>query len=90
VQGDNIGQNYSRGGDPRVDKLFPELNAATDDKTSQDLANQIDKLLWDNMYTIPLYQKPTFLAYNSNYTGFQENASSAGPLWDSTKIALKQ
>ena len=46
-QGDNVGQNYTRGGDPRVDKLFPEINAATDDKTSQDLGNQVDKLLWD-------------------------------------------
>ena len=89
-QGDNIGQNYTRGGDPRVDKLFPEINAATDDKTAQDLGNQVDKLLWDNLYTIPLYQKPTFLAYNSNYTGFQENASLAGPLWNSTNIGLKQ
>jgi peptide/nickel transport system substrate-binding protein len=89
-QGDAIGQNYTRGGDPRVDKLFPEINAATDDKTQQDLGNQVDKLLWDNLFTIPLYQKPTFLAYNSNYTGVQENASLAGPLWDSTKIGLKQ
>ena len=89
-QGDNVAQNYTRGGDPRVDKLFPEINAATDDKTAQDLGNQVDKLLWDNLYTIPLYQKPTFLAYNSNYTGFQENASLAGPLWNSTNIGLKQ
>ena len=78
-------QNYTRGGDPRVDTLFPQINAATDDKTAQDLGNQVDKLLWENMFTIPLYQKPTFLAYNSNYTGFQENASLAGPLWDSTR-----
>jgi peptide/nickel transport system substrate-binding protein len=89
-QGDNVAQNYTRGGDPRVDKLFPEINAATDDKTAQDLGNQVDKLLWDNLYTIPLYQKPTFLAYNSNFTGFQENASLAGPLWDATKIGMKQ
>ena len=33
-------------------------------RRSQDLGNQVDKLLWDNMVTIPLYQKPTFLAYN--------------------------
>jgi peptide/nickel transport system substrate-binding protein len=89
-QGENIGQNYTRLGDPRIDKLFPEINAATDDKTAEDLGNQVDKLLWDNMATIPLYQKPTFLAYNSNYTGFQENASLAGPLWNSTNIGLKQ
>ena len=39
----------------------------------------MDKLLWDNLYTIPLYQKPTFLAYNSNYTGLEENASLRRP-----------
>ena len=89
-QGENVAQNYTRFGDPRVDKLFPEINAATDEKSAQDLGNQVDKLLWDDMATIPLYQKPTFLAYNSNYTGFQENASLAGPLWNATNIGLKQ
>ena len=27
--------------------------------------NQIDKLLWDQMATLPLYQKPTFIAYTT-------------------------
>jgi peptide/nickel transport system substrate-binding protein len=89
-QGDSIGQNYTRAGDPKVDALFPQINAATDTKTADDLGNQVDTLLWNDLYTIPLYQKPTFIAYNSNYTGIVENATNAGPLWDSTKIALKQ
>ena len=41
------------------------------------------------MFTLPLYQKPTFIAYNSNYTGIEENATNAGPLWDATKFARK-
>jgi peptide/nickel transport system substrate-binding protein len=89
-QGDNLGQNYTRAGDPRVDALFPQINAATDEKTADDLGNQVDKLLWEDLYTIPLYQKPTFIAYNSNYTGIQENATNAGPLWNSTAIGIKQ
>jgi len=89
-QGENLGQNYTRAGDPQVDALFPRINAATDTKTADDLGNQVDALLWKKLYTIPLYQKPTFLAYNSNYTGLVENATNAGPLWDSTKIAQKQ
>jgi peptide/nickel transport system substrate-binding protein len=88
--GDNLGQNYTRAGDKRVDALFPQINAATDEKTADDLGNQVDTLLWDDMLTIPLYQKATFIAYNSNYTGVVENATNAGPLWDSTKIAMKQ
>ncbi|HEY6749302.1 MAG TPA: hypothetical protein VI357_26755, partial [Mycobacteriales bacterium] len=88
-KGDNIGQNYSRAGDPKVDALFPQLNAATDQAQVKDLGNQIDKLLWEDLYTIPLYQKPTFIAYSSNYTNIVENASNAGPLWRAEAFARK-
>ena len=88
-QGDNIGQNYSRAGNPKVDALFPQINAATDQAQVKDLGNQVDTLLWEDLYTVPLYQKPTFIAYNSNYTGIEENATNAGPLWDATKFARK-
>jgi peptide/nickel transport system substrate-binding protein len=88
-KGANIGQNYSRAGDPKVDALFPQLNAATDSAQVKDLGNQIDKQLWQDLYTIPLYQKPTFIAYSSNFTNIEENASSAGPLWKSEAFARK-
>jgi peptide/nickel transport system substrate-binding protein len=88
-KGDNIGQNYSRAGNKKVDALFPQINAATDQAQIKDLGNQIDKLLWEDLYTVPLYQKPTFIAYNSNYTGIEENATNAGPMWDATKYARK-
>jgi peptide/nickel transport system substrate-binding protein len=88
-KGDSIGQNYTRAGDPKVDALLPQVASATDVNTGNDLANQVDAELWKDMYTLPLYQKPTFLAYNSNYTGIVENATNAGPLWDSTNIARK-
>ena len=88
-EGENIGQNYTRAGNPKVDALFPQINAATDQAQIKELGNQVDKLLWEDLYTIPLYLKPTFIAYNSNYTGIEENATNAGPLWDATKIARK-
>lgn len=88
-KGDNLGQNYTRAGNAEVDKLFPQINAATSQEQIKTLGNEVDKLLWDDLYTIPLYQKPTFIAYNSNYTGIEENATNAGPLWDSTKFARK-
>jgi len=88
-RGDNIGQNYTRAGNPQVDALFPQLNAATDPTKAAELGNKVDELLWQDLYTIPLYQKPTFIAYSNQYTGIVENATEAGPLWDSTKIARK-
>jgi peptide/nickel transport system substrate-binding protein len=88
-KGDNIGQNYTRAGNPQVDALFPQINAATSQDEIKKLGNEVDTLLWKDLYTIPLYQKPTFLAYNSNYTGIVENATNAGPLWDATAWARK-
>jgi peptide/nickel transport system substrate-binding protein len=88
-KGENIGQNYSRAGNPKVDALFPQINAATEQSEVKELGNQVDTLLWEDLYTVPLYQKPTFIAYNSNYTGIVENATNAGPLWDATKWARK-
>jgi peptide/nickel transport system substrate-binding protein len=61
-----------------------------DPKKAASLANQADKLLWDQMYTLPLYQKPTFIAYQSNIKNVQDNASQTGPLWNSEKWALAQ
>ncbi len=35
------------------------------------------------MATVPLYQKPTFIAHQANIEGVQDNATEAGPLWNS-------
>jgi peptide/nickel transport system substrate-binding protein len=88
-KGDAIGQNYTRAGDPRADQALDQLNVATDDAQVKQLGNQVDKYLWDDMYTVPLYQKPTFLAFNSNYTGITDNATQYGPTWDATSMARK-
>ena len=85
----NFGQNYSRGGDPAVDALLPKVAEETDATKAADLGNQVDTQLWKDLYTIPLYQKPTFLAYDSSLTGVQENSTLAGPLWNSEAWARK-
>ena len=73
------GQNYGKYSNPAVDKAFAEANATLDDKERTDKFNAIDKMLWDDMVTIPLYQKPTFIAYSDKYVNIRDNASSTGP-----------
>jgi peptide/nickel transport system substrate-binding protein len=48
------------------------------------ITNQIDALLWEQMGTLPLYQKPTFIAYTSNIEGVEDNPTQAGPLWNAS------
>ncbi len=86
---EDFGNNYSRGGDPRVDALFPKINVETDPTKAAELGNQVDTLLWESMFTLPLYQKPTFIAYSSQYTDIEENATNAGPGWAIEKWARK-
>jgi peptide/nickel transport system substrate-binding protein len=89
-QGDNIGQNYSRAGTPQIDALFAQLRTTPERDKQADLGNQIDTLLWQQLATIPLYQKPTFIAYQSSITGVKDNATQAGPLWNASTWSTKQ
>jgi len=85
-----VGQNYSRTGTPQIDALIKQSATETDTNKQADLGNQIDTLLWDQMATLPLYQKPTFLAHSATLEGAKDNATQAGPLWNSSSWSLKQ
>jgi peptide/nickel transport system substrate-binding protein len=89
-QGDAVGQNYSRAGSPEIDALLSQWLTLTDDQQVADTGNQIDSLLWDQMATLPLYQKPTFIAYSSNVEGAEDNPTLAGPLWNASSWSLKE
>ena len=41
--------------------------------------NQADKLLTDDAFELPLYQKPTFLAAYDDIVNIRDNATSSGP-----------
>lgn len=82
------GQNYAGVTNPEVDDLLTQLSTEVDADTAADLANQADTILWDEMATIPLYQKPIFTAWSNQYEGIEPNATNAGPLWNSDQISL--
>ena len=83
------GQNYGKYSNPAVDQAFLDANGTLDPKERADKFNAIDKLLWDDMVTIPLYQKPTFIAYSDKYGNIGDNASSEGPFWNVGTWGLK-
>jgi peptide/nickel transport system substrate-binding protein len=85
-----VGQNYSRIGTPQIDALIKQSGTETDTTKQADLGNQIDKALWDQVATIPLYQKPTFFAWSSSITGPKDNPTQAGPLWNASTWSAKQ
>jgi peptide/nickel transport system substrate-binding protein len=80
--------NYGRFSDPEVDALFEQATAELDPARSTALANQIDRELWEGLPSIPLYQRPTFLAWRETLRNVVENPSNEGPLWNAESWAF--
>jgi ABC-type transport system substrate-binding protein len=98
VKGDAQQQNYVHCNDSKVDDDLAKMSVETDAAKAADLANQADAELWQQMCTLPLYQKPQFIAFNSamtpyntaTQTGIGDNASQDGTTWNEWTWTLKQ
>ena len=73
---------------PEVDELFEEAAVTTDQQVVADNLNQVDELLWEDLPTIPLYQKPSYFPFRSSIQGIQDNPSTYGPLWNADEWSL--
>lgn len=61
------GQNNFYGyGNPEVDELFNQVVETTDEAEQIELQAQIDALLWEDAFGIPIYQHPDVTIYNSS------------------------
>jgi len=83
-------QNSGLGCDKKVDSLMEQAQFAPTSDQATALWNQADKQLWSDAFTLPLYQKPTYIAYNKQIQGAHDNATSVGPLWNTETWSLKQ
>ena len=57
-QGDNIQQNYARIGSPLIDKGFNDANSTLDPVKAIQIANDTDKLIWQEVHSLTTYQRP--------------------------------
>jgi peptide/nickel transport system substrate-binding protein len=53
-----IQQNYARIGSDEIDRLFAEANQELDRQRAIELANRIDALIWQEVHSLTLYQRP--------------------------------
>jgi peptide/nickel transport system substrate-binding protein len=66
----SIQQNFARVGSPEIDALFAEANAEFDRDRAIELANQVDALIWQEVHSLPLYQRPEIIAVKRNLANF--------------------
>jgi peptide/nickel transport system substrate-binding protein len=83
------GSNYGNYSNPKVDQLFAQAGAEFDQNKAADMMNQADQIITDDMATIPLYNKPTFLGIRNTFAGVSDNATQDGPFWNSNTFAQK-
>ncbi|MFC5828354.1 ABC transporter family substrate-binding protein [Nonomuraea insulae] len=62
--------NYPKASDPAVDAAIEAVVDETDPAKAAELANAADKLLWDMVHTIPLYQRPEIWAVKKTLANF--------------------
>jgi peptide/nickel transport system substrate-binding protein len=69
-KGDDVGQNFSRISDPKVDELFKAALADLDPAQQIKDANAADALVWDDVFSLTLYQRPDLWGVKSNLVNF--------------------
>lgn len=62
--------NFSQLIDPEVEKLIPKVDTESDVSKRRELANQVDKIIWDDVMTLPLYRRISFTAVPKNLANF--------------------
>jgi peptide/nickel transport system substrate-binding protein len=77
----NCGANYNHAANAQADQLMKNGAAAASNQLAIQDFNKADTILWQNMVTLPLYQKPQFWAWN-NLHNVQPNISSVGVTWN--------
>ena len=85
----NCGQNWIHYANSQVDKLMAEGSSATSATTEAADYNAADKILWPDMATLPLYQKPQYFAWTNTYGNVIPNTSNVGIPWNANLWGVK-
>lgn len=65
-----------------VDSLVDQALAATSQDEVIDLINQADEILVEDLLLLPLYQKPSIIAYVSDLGNIRDNPTISGPTYN--------
>jgi peptide/nickel transport system substrate-binding protein len=66
----DVRQNYARIGSPDIDSLLDAANSELDRNAATALANRVDSLIWHEVHSLTLYQRPELIAVRQNLVNF--------------------
>lgn len=70
IYGSESGSNFAQLSLPEVDELAEQIAYETDPEKRKALANQADLIIWENVHTLPLYQRPELIAVRSDLANY--------------------
>ncbi|MEZ0341802.1 ABC transporter family substrate-binding protein [Mycobacterium sp. pV006] len=62
--------NYAKIGSPEIDAKIEETLSELDPAKARDLANEVDKMIWEEGHSLPLFQAPGNVAVRSNLANY--------------------
>jgi peptide/nickel transport system substrate-binding protein len=65
-----IQQNFARVGSAQIDGLLTRAIEELDPAKARDILNKADKLIWDKVHSLILYQRPNITAVSANLANF--------------------
>ncbi|MDQ2727286.1 MAG: ABC transporter family substrate-binding protein [Actinomycetota bacterium] len=74
--------NVDHATDPGIDALVAQADTTYDPGRRQAIANQIDRALWADYRSLPLFQLPAVLASQSKYLNVRASSGDEGPTFD--------
>jgi peptide/nickel transport system substrate-binding protein len=74
--------NYNNYSNPQVDQLLLATNSELDFAKRTQEFNDLDKLMAEDMHSIPLFQLPDFAAADAAYAPISYLGFGGGPLWN--------
>ena len=75
-------QNYGQFSNADVDAAWQTLVTSMDESVHLEQTKVIEKLLWDNLFGIPVFAHPGLDASSSSVEGAQHNVTQQGILWN--------
>jgi peptide/nickel transport system substrate-binding protein len=86
----NCGENWNHFANAQLDTLLKQAVGSLNTSQAVTLYNQVDKILWDNMATLPLFQVPQLQVWTNKVANVQVNTSNVGLTWNAQQWALTQ
>lgn len=83
-------QNFTGYCNEEATELLEQSDTYLDNDQRAEALNQADAIMSEDVPTIPLYQKPTFLAYSTKVHGLVDNPTDEGFTWNTEDWWIEQ